>query len=224
MQSSIDTSFFISFYPLVVNGQERDYLTADNDGNPREDEIGTGEAWDNQFFIKSNEALEKGTVTKLVFKYMSSADEAKTTTQCHGENPGDYKHWAAIGDVTFTSDWQDFDQEFTVPAEGDGMKIIAFNMAEIKEACEYHIKDVQWYVYDAEVAEGLTPKNLISGGANFFVKEGAGTTPRQWEAAGINNVNTKKATSNVTYNLAGQRVSKDFKGIVVKNGQKFMNK
>jgi len=213
---------------IVVNGVERDDLsdTKDNDGNVtvREEEGGTGEAWDNQFFIKANRSLQKGEVTKLVFNYMCSVEEAKTTTQCHGENPGDYKHYAAIGDVTFTNDWLPFEQEFTVPEQADGMWNIAFNMAEIKEACEYHIKDVQWYIYDASLDAGLTTENLISGGANFFVKEGAGTTPRQWEAAGINNVVNKKATSNVTYNLAGQRVSKDFKGIVVKNGQKFMNK
>ena len=209
---------------IVVNGVERDDLsdTKDNDGNVtvREEEGGTGEAWDNQFFIKANRALQKDEVTKLVFKYMSSVEEAKTTTQCHGETPGAYMHWAAIGDVTFTNDWQDFEKEFTVPAEADGMWNIAFNMAEIKEACDYHIKDVQWYIYDAEVAEGMTPENLISGSTNFYKKEGAGTDPY----TGITNVVTKKATSNVTYNLAGQRVSKDFKGIVVKNGQKFMNK
>jgi len=224
---------------IVVNGQERDDLkdSKGQDGtitvreeadDPAGVEVGgeghNGEAWDNQFFIKANRALKKGEVTKLAFNYMCSVEEAKTTTQCHGENPGDYKHYAAIGDVTFTNDWQPFEQEFTVPEQADEMWNIAFNMAEIKEACEYHIKDVQWYIYDASLDAGLTTENLISGGANFYVKEGAGTTPRQWSTDGINNVVNKKATSNVTYNLAGQRVSKDFKGIVVKNGQKFMNK
>lgn len=228
---------------IVVNGKEREDLKdswdankqeltvrEEADNNTAEDSHGAGgeghngETWDNQFFIKANRALEKGTVTKLVFKYKSSVAEAKTTTQCHGENPGDYKHYAAIGDVTFTDEWQDFEQEFTVPEQADGMWNIAFNMAEIKEACVYEIKDVQWYLVDAELDEGLTYENLISGGVNFFIKEGADSKPTQVGTDGISNVVTKKATSNVTYNLAGQRVSKDFKGIVIKNGQKFMNK
>ena len=222
---------------IVVNGKEREDLkdSKGQDGTitVREDaddpagvEIGgeghNGEAWDNQFFIKANRALEKGTVTKLVFKYKSSV-EAKTSTQCHGETPGAYMHYAAIGEVTFKEDWDTFEQEFTIPNEADGMWNIAFNMAEIKEACDYYIKDVQWYLVDESLEEGKTYENLISGAANFYKKEGAGTDP--YVVTGIANVVTKNAkSSNATYNLAGQRVSKDFKGIVIKNGQKFMNK
>ena len=222
---------------IVVNGKEREDLKdewsnnelrvrEEADNNP-DDEHGlggdghNGQTWDNQFFIKANHALEKGTVTKLVFKYKSSVAEAKTTTQCHGENPGAYMHWAAIGDVNFTDEWQDFEKEFTVPNEADGMWNIAFNMAEIKGACDYSIKDVQWYLYDSSLEEGQTYENLISGATNFYKKEGANTDPY----TGINNViiNTGK-TSSAIYNLAGQKVNNNFKGIVVKDGKKFVNK
>ncbi len=37
-------------------------------------------------------------------------------------------------------------------------------------------------------------------------------------------ISDKTANDNVLYNLAGQRVGKDYKGVVVKNGQKFINK
>jgi hypothetical protein len=221
---------------IVVNGKEREDLKdewsnnelkvrEEADNNP-DDEHGlggdghNGQTWDNQFFIKANHALAKGTVTKLVFKYKSTVD-AKTTTQCHGENPGAYMHWAAIGDVNFTTEWQDFEQEFTVPNEADGMWNIAFNMAEIKEACDYSIKDVQWYVYDSSLEAGQTYENLISGSTNFYKKEGANTDPY----TGIQNViiNTGK-TSSAIYNLAGQKVNKNYKGILVKDGKKFVNK
>ena len=210
---------------IVVNGLERDDLSDTFDQNTgertgREEEGGAGETWDNQFFIKADRALKKGEATKLVFKYKSTVD-AKTTTQCHGEEPGSYMHWAAIGDVNFTTEWQDFEKEFTVPNEADGMWCIAFNMAEIKAACDYSIKDVQWYLFDASLEEGQTYQNLISGATNFYKKEGAGTTPY----TGINNViiNTGK-TSSAIYNLAGQKVNNNFKGIVVKDGKKFVNK
>ena len=219
---------------IVVNGKEREDLQDNkNDAGEitvREDaddpagvnvggEGHTGQTWDNQFFIKADRALKKGEVTKLVFKYKATVEGAKATTQCHGENPGAYMHWAAIGDVNFDQDWLEFEKDFTVPNEADGMWNIAFNLAEIKAACDYYFKDVQWYIYDASVEEGLTPENLISGSANFFKKEGAGTDPY----TGIENVTVKNAkTSNVMYNLAGQRVSKDFKGIVVKDGKKFV--
>ena len=193
------------------------------DNNP-DDEHGiggeghTGQTWDNQFFIVANRTLAKGEVTILKFKYKSSVDNAKTTTQCHVE-PGAYKHWAAIGDVTFnTGDWATFEQTFTVPDEADGMKSIAFNMAEIKEACDYQIKDVIWMTEDHM-------ETLINttGDENFYVKEGAGTAP--YVPSGISTVvNEKKVSNNVIYNLAGQRVSKDYKGIVIKNGAKYIVK
>ena len=222
---------------VVVKGQEREDLidSKNNEGvitvreeadDPAGVDVGgdgdNGQTWDNQFFIKANRALEKGTETVLKFKYKASV-AANTTTQCHGENPGDYKHWAAIGDVAFTTEWQDFEKDFTVPNEADGMWNIAFNMAEIKEACDYELKDFEWYLKGAENTEGKTWENLINkeGTSNFFVKEGAGTTPHV--VTGIENVTVKNAkTSNAIYNLAGQRVSKDYKGLVIKDGKKFV--
>ena len=210
----------------VVNGQERDDLSdgTNQDGTPnvREEEGGAGETWDNQFFIVANRTLAKGEETVLHFKYKASKD-AKTTTQCHGE-PGAYIHWGAIGDVNFTTEWQEFDAEFTVPNEADGMKSIAFNMAEIKDACVYEITDVRWYLKDAVNAEGMTYENLINetGDANFYQKEGAGTAP--YVPSGISSVVNDKKVPNAIYNLAGQRVSKEYKGIVIKNGAKYIAK
>jgi len=228
--------------PITINGQEREDLIDSWDDNKKEltvreeadnnpeNEHGVGgpghngQTWDNQFFIKANRALVKGEVTMLKFKYKASA-EAKATTQCHGETPGAYKHWAAIGDVNFTTEWQKFEKEFTVPNEADGMWNIAFNLAEYKGACVYEIKDVQWYLYDATLDEGKTWENLVNatGDSNFYIKEGAGTNP--YVPSGIIDViNDATIRTDVIYNLSGQRVSKDYKGIVIMNGRKVVNK
>ena len=295
---------------IVVNGDERDDIKDDDHPD------GTGAAWDNQFFIVANRALKKGEVTVLKFQYKAdkgTAEEAvKTTTQCHGA-PGAYMHWGCIGDVMFTTEWQEFEKDFTIPNEADGMKSIAFNMAEIKDACKYEIKDVQWYLKDTSLDAGKTYENLVGEDEkNFYVKEGAGTAPsvfgtpqhaitvaetvngtaintiaakKQYEGAnvvinatpaegyevdavvvtcktidqvvevkdggidekgvhsfnfempaddvtvsvtfkeattGINSIAAGKANSAVIYNLAGQRVANSFKGIVVKDGKKFV--
>ena len=203
-------------YLVVVEGVERDDLadTTNQDGSItiREEEGGSGQTWDNQFWIYANRQLATGEVTVLQFKYKANK-AAKTTTQCHGE-PGSYMHWAAIGDVNFTEEWQDFDQTFTVPSEANNMKSIAFNMAEIKEACTYELKDFVWKLEDG--TESLIDQK---GSKNFFVKIGAGTSPY---SLGINSVTVNNKVSNVIYNLSGQRVSKDYKGIVVKNGKKIL--
>jgi hypothetical protein len=186
-----------------------------------------GQPWDNQFWIAANRDLKADEVTVLKFKYKASK-AARTSTQAHkvGDDgkPCTYLNWQAIGDVNFTEEWQNFETTFTVPAGDDGMRSIVFNMAEIKEACDYYIKDVQWYVKDEALeAQGKTMENLINaeGDANFWIKVNSGA-PEQ--ASGISTVVSDKKVSNVTYNLAGQRVSKNYKGIVIKNGVKYIAK
>ena len=209
---------------IVVHGLERDDIKDDDHPDA------TGAAWDNQFFIVTNEAVKAGESVTIKFKYKSSV-AAKTTTQCHNE-PGQYIHWSAIGDVNFTEEWQDFEKTFAIPSECNGgdnaggykndFKSIAFNMAEIKEACDYYIKDVVFMLEDGS-------KSLIdqTGTKNFYVKEGAGTSPYEFgtDPSGIINVKEDAVKNDgAIYNLAGQRVSKDYKGIVVKNGKKFVVK
>ena len=161
---------------IIVHGPERDDLSDYSGGSPREEEGGTGEIWDNMFWIKANRPLVAGEKTILKFRYKSSVDNAVTETQCHGE-PGEYLHWDAIGGLTFNTDWDYFETTFTVPNNADGMKSIAFMMAIIKQACDYHITDVVWMTQDRS-------ETLIDteGTSNFFVKEGAGTTIHEFSA------------------------------------------
>ena len=215
----------------VVHGAERDWKPAKDDGTPQDGEegIGTGQPWDNQFWIAANRELSTGEVTVIKFKYKATT-AARTSTQAHkmGEDgkPCTYLNWQAIGDVNFTEEWQEFEKEFTVPEGDNGMMSIVFNLAEVKYADDYYFKDFQWYVKDAALeADGKTMENLIkaTGAENFWIKENKGNP--ESAATGISTVvaGNKKA-SNVTYNLAGQRVSNDYKGIVVKNGKKVVNK
>ena len=202
---------------VVVNALERDDLSDMVNGQPqqREEEGGAGETWDNQFWIKANRTLSTGEVTIIQFKYKASR-EANTTTQLHGE-PGAYMHWAAIGDVSFTTEWQDFETTLTVPSEANGMQSIAFNMAEIKEACDYELKDFVWKLED-------NTESLINqtGGENFYVKV-VGGNPEPVET-GIKGIVNNQPSSAAIYNLAGQRVDKAYKGIVVKEGKKYIAK
>jgi hypothetical protein len=209
---------------VIVKGLERDDLAdgTNQDGTIKinEEEGGTGQPWDNQFFIVANRPLAEGEVTVVSFKYKASVAGATSGTQLHGD-PGAYMHWNAIGSFNFTEEWQDFETTLTVPSEGNGMKSIAFNMAEIKGACDYYIKDIVWKLED-------NTETLINmeGSDNFYVKEGAGTTPYIFgtDPSAIQGISKAVNASEAAYNLAGQRVGADYKGIVVKNGKKFMVK
>ena len=207
---------------IIINALERDDLadTQNQDGTItiNEEEGGTGQTWDNQFWIVANRTLAVGEETIVQFKYKAGIP-ANVSTQCHAD-PGDYLHWAAIGSLSFTEEWQDFETTFTVPGETNGnMKSIAFNLSEIRSANDYHIKDVVW-----KLADGTQSLINETGSENFYVKLLGGNPEVYDDGAGITSVDADNNVPTVTYNLAGQRVSKDYKGIVVTKGKKYIAK
>ncbi|MBP5338725.1 MAG: dockerin type I repeat-containing protein [Prevotella sp.] len=154
---------------VVINAPEREPTATEQ---PKDEEAGieegTGQPWDSQFWILANRELSTGESTIIKFKYMA-ATPATASTQCHAA-PGAYLHWAAIGNVEFTEEWQEFEQTFTVPAEADKMQSIAFNLSELRDANIYKIKDVVWMTSD--MYETLID---TEGTKNFMLKEGANT-------------------------------------------------
>jgi len=169
---------------ITVHGQEREYTEYEAEELGIEKPDNPGQAWDNLFWIVANRVLEAGEETVVEFDYVANKN-ASTLTQTHGA-PSAYVHWAAIGDVNFDTEWQHFEREFTIPAEAADRdaQSIAFCMAVIKEACNYTITNVRWYVKSD--MEGMTYENLIDaeGTKNFYVKEGAGTSPRVYDPSG----------------------------------------
>lgn len=204
---------------IVINAVERDWLVANDKGEAQEEQIGEGQPWDNQFIIMANRPIKAGEVTIIEFDYSSKVD-ATTNTQCgkFGE-AGGYVFWNALGDVNFKTEEQHFSKTYTVPGDADGMGAFNFNMAVMKGANVYNISNVKWYLED--MTESLID---MTGGKNFYIKTGAGTAPTPMEGDGIENITVKPAASNVIYNIAGQRVSNNYKGIVVKNGSKYIVK
>ena len=213
---------------LVVNAVEREYTADEATAAGVETPASPGATWDNQFFIVANRVLEGGEKTVIEFDYVATAP-AKVLTGTHAA-PGDYRK-NAFGDVEFTTEEQHLKKEYEIPSVGwdgstvlTGMQSISFDMAVIKEANTYTIKNVKWYL--ANDTEGKTTENLINatGTDNFQVKIGAGNKVLPYGSeTGIENVAAKSAkTSTVIYNLAGQRVDNGFKGIVIKDGKKFV--
>ena len=189
---------------------------------------GTGQPWDNQFFIVANRVLEAGEETVVEFDYVATK-EANASTQTHAQ-PGSYIHYVAIGNVNFTTQEQHFQADYKIPDEANGQdgkdaQTIAFNLAEIKEANDYTLKNFKWYLKND--VEGKTMENLIkaTGGTNFAYKVVGGAITYFEDPSGISTVTTKsnKATGAI-YNIAGQKVDKSYKGLVIQDGKKFVVK
>ena len=73
----------------------------------------------------------------------------------------------------------------------------------------------------------FTPENTIYtfqkySGTGAILISSIEITPA--DPSGINTIAAEKVSNSVIYNLAGQKVGKDFKGLVIKNGRKFIQK
>ena len=194
---------------LVINALERMPTSSEEEG-------GEGQPWDNQFWVVANRVVDAGEETVVEFDYVATK-EAKSSTQSHA-NPGEYRG-GAIGDINFTTEEQHFSKDFVIPANDNAdIKSIAFNLAEIKDACEYTFKNFIWRLKDS------TESLIDQTGAKNFCWKVVGGEITYFETDGISTIVANKKSSAATYNLAGQRVSKTYKGIVVKDGKKYIAK
>lgn len=214
---------------VIVNAAERAYtldeakaagLLVDND-NPTDEEkaLYNGQPWDNQFFLIANRTLAVDEEVYLKFEYMAETP-AQVGTQ-NSQDAGGYLHWAGIGNLDFTSEWQTYEGTITIPSEtNDKQNSWTFNLANMKGANKYHFKN--FIFMTADNTENLIAKE---GTENLWVKEGAGTAYEfGTDPTGINSVVNNSNVSTAAYNLAGQRVSNDYKGLVIKNGKKYIVK
>lgn len=135
-----------------------------------------------QFFIKGNESLPAGKKIHVEFDYRADV-AAGSETQWHSGNPGDYKHYAAIGSPNFTTEWQHFEYDGEVPSQADGANIIAFNISVYKDTENtYYFDNIVFWVEDPKAVEiDNFDKLMIAqvAEANVVVPVGSGYNTKQ---------------------------------------------
>ena len=105
---------------------------------------GDAAAWDNQFWIQSPREWKSGTTVRVKFRYKASKN-VTVATQCHKQNPSDYLIWHAIGDVNFTTEWQDFENTMQIGDDMGGTWSVAFQLNQNdKEAIDFYFDDLSW--------------------------------------------------------------------------------
>lgn len=116
--------------------------------------------YDTQFFIYTpNKTWSTGDKYKITFYYKAS-EGIDADTQCHGK-PGEYKHWQCLNpNPSFTTQWQKYESDGTIPAEADGMKAIAFNLNKGKKdhAIDYYFADIHWGTVEKGNKKPLSPE------------------------------------------------------------------
>ena len=137
--------------PIAGGPEGKNYIKITSIANPTN-------SWDTQFFIYTpNKAWEGGERYKISFWYKAS-EAAGSETQCHGE-PGGYKHYQMLPtNPSFTTEWQYYEETSSIPASGDGMKSIAFNLNVNKNQVDYYFADIHWYTIEKGNKIPLTPE------------------------------------------------------------------
>ena len=185
----------------IVDGCVKVYVRseaqAEAAGNATHTDQGGFADWDSQFFITwpADKAGQAG--DKLQLKMRVKADNAQSaSSQCH-TTPGAYIFWYCVGDVNFTTDWTDFDSGERPIIDGE-----------------------QWG--NAKAGLHTIAFNLAKGAENniYFDDMHVWIT----NPSGIKQEVMVRPVSGIRYNLAGQKVSESYKGVVIMNGKKFVQK
>ena len=113
--------------------------------------------------------------------------------------------------------------------EVDGEYVRGINITLNEDEIEGSIVPFDvWTDPDANITFGggktLKTKLCFAKGGWYYVYDVTMMSPEDYKAAGIAPVKAQKAGNGLIYNLAGQRVDASYKGLVIKNGKKLIQK
>lgn len=124
--------------------------------------------WDTQFWIVFDDAFQTGDSWEISMDVMAAKD-ASSGTQTH-IGPGGYIHWAAIGTVNFTTEWNTYTASGTASAEMNGGNAIAFNLNDFQPANKYYFDNISFKVNGKEqIVNGSCDDPTAT--KNFIAKE-----------------------------------------------------
>ena len=130
--------------------------------------------WDTQFWLYFPDTPMKEGDSWEVSMEVRADKDASSGTQTH-VGPGGYIHWAAIGTVNFTTEWETYTASGTVDGSMNTGDAIAFNLNDFPNANRYYFDNISFKLNGQEV---ITNGNCddLSGNANFIAKEKRGAT------------------------------------------------
>ena len=156
--------------------------------------------WDTQFFITTVHKFINNEKYSISFAVRAD-DPATVSIQTH-KAPGSYQGGFNPGSINVTTEWQTFTFDGVAASE---LQSWAFNLNEDKTLkTNFYFDNVYVLVNEAQLTD---EEKAIAGDAL---------------PTAIKTVTAK--ADGVRYNAAGQRVGKDYKGLVIENGQKFLVK
>ena len=129
-------------------------------------------AWDTQFWLVFEGVAFKPGDSWSVSMDVRADKEASAGTQTHNA-PGEYKHWAAIGTIDFTPEWETYTNSGSMTSEQDGCYSFAFNLNDFGEANRYYFDNISFKLNGEELIVNGNCDDP-TGTANFVAKEKRG--------------------------------------------------
>ena len=160
------------------------------------------------------------TLTDLGSGWGNSTYDAATKTVTIGDD------WSGKGWWLEKADYSDFDKvviNFAKPTVTNGKVVVEYNGASNGEA-EFAEGATSVEVPLDAAAKNSVKQIYIQGPADAqYVLESAYVCVKDYVATGISQaIAVPVVKSSKVFNLAGQQVGKSFKGVVIKNGKKFV--
>lgn len=143
-----------------------------------------------------DEALQAGDFIDITAYRNKNADDKNATIQFYFENGAEWADTKSFVNICADENDEDYDDDGATP------------------------NTHTWEITAAEAGSKTIKLTRNSASTNLFITKFIITRG----ASGIQNVEVANPANNVIYNLSGQKVDANFKGIIIVNGKKFFNK
>lgn len=119
---------------------------------------GSPQEWDTQFFIRSKDVIPEGSTIHVEFSYRASVAVDGVQTQAHSE-PGVYRQHGTFGSLNFTTGWQRYSRDITIPAGlGNDFRTIAINLYKNNAGVVYYFDNI---VFTAPITTEVSSRRSI---------------------------------------------------------------
>lgn len=143
-----------------------------------------------------DEALQAGDFIDITAYRNKNADDKNATIMFYFENGAEWADTKSFVNICADENDEDYDDDGATP------------------------NTHTWEITAAEAGSKTIKLTRNSASTNLFITKFIITRG----ASGIQNVEVATPANNVIYNLSGQKVDANFKGIIIVNGKKFFNK
>jgi len=158
-----------------------------------------GDEWEVSMMVRADKVTE-GIQSDGYGNAIDLDEHGGISTQTHSDAPGSYRHWAAIGNVKFTTEWEQYTYSGTFVADQIDGDYITFNLNDFNPANNYYFDNISFKINGVEqIVNGDLEYDDFSA---FWVKEYPASAPVQVTLDNIEGVSNRPALKDGYYQIS----------------------